>query len=328
MNQRLITVLLRRLLSSFVVLFLLISFVFVLIRLAPGDPAQKFISPELSKELAENVRASFGIDSPIHIQYIKFIGNIITGDLGVSYNYRSTVLSIIFDHLPFTMIFASLSFIIQILIGFWLAVSTYKKKNSFYDKSINKLSLIGYSTPAYVLGVILIYFFSLQLKIFPSSDLQSFDFDELSTFAKLLDYAKHLALPLATLSLAGIVIFYKYLRDNLDSIENKMFVTNLRAMGVNEKTILYRHIIPNAIGPMISVAGIELGVLFSGALITEVIFGLPGMGRLTVNAIMLRDYPLVVGCSFVSGVLVIITNFTADVIKVIIDKRLIKGMLN
>lgn len=328
MNQRLIIVLLRRLLSSLVVLFLLISFVFVLIRLAPGDPAQKFISPELSKELAENVRASFGLDSPIHTQYVKFVRNIFACDLGVSYNYRIPVLNVIFDHLPFTIIFASLSFFIQILVGFWLAVSTFKKMNSLYDRSIGKLSLIVYSTPAYVLGIVLIYLLSLKLKIFPSSDLQSFDFNELNFFGKLLDYASHMALPLATLSLAGVVIFYRYLRDNLDNIQNKMFVTNLRAMGVGEKTILYKHIIPNALGPMISVAGIELGVLFSGALITEVIFGLPGMGRLTVSAIMLRDYPLVVGCSFISGVLVIITNFVADVIKVIIDKRLIKGMLN
>ena len=135
-------------------------------------------------------------------------------------------------------------------------------------------------------------------------------------------------LPLATLSLGGIAVFYKYLRDNLEETYNKSFVLNLRANGVDEKTILLKHIIPNAIGPLIAVAGVELGILFGGALITEVIFALPGMGRLTINAILSRDYPLVIGCTFVSGVLVILSNFAADLLKAKIDKRLIKGILN
>ena len=124
------------------------------------------------------------------------------------------------------------------------------------------------------------------------------------------------------------MIFYKYLRDNFDSVSQKSFVVFLRTLGVNNNEILKKHIIPNAFGPLISVAGVQLGLLLSGALITEVIFGLPGMGRLAVNAILLRDYPLVVGCTFISGVLIILSNFLADLVKAKIDKRLVKEILN
>jgi len=137
-----------------------------------------------------------------------------------------------------------------------------------------------------------------------------------------------MTLPLITLSIPGIAEFYKYLRDNFEEINNKSFVENLRAHGLRESEIIRKHIIPNSINPLISIAGVELGLLLGGALITEVIFALPGMGRLTVNAIFARDYPLIVGCTFVSGVLVIITNLLADVVKAKLDKRVVKGMLN
>jgi len=328
MNQRIVRIFLRRIISSIIILFLLVSFIFILLRFAPGDPAQKLISPELSPQLAEHVRVSFGLNSPVISQYIKFVSNLLTGDFGISYNYRTPVFSVIMDYLPFTLIFASLSFIIQIITGFWLALTASKKFNGSFDRFVSKWALVVYALPVYVLGVILIYIFSLQLKILPSSDLQSFDKVNGSFAVQLFDYAIHMILPLITLSLGGIVIYYKYLRDNLEAIYNKSFVLNLRAMGINEKELLLKHVIPNAIGPFISVAGVELGILFGGALITEVIFGLPGMGRLTINAIILRDYPLVVGTSFISGVLVILTNTIADLIKVKIDRRTIAGMLN
>jgi len=164
--------------------------------------------------------------------------------------------------------------------------------------------------------------------MFPSSGLSSFDSDSMSFAGRAADYLRHLILPLITLSLGGMAVYYKYLRDNLEETLNKTFVLNLRAHGFSEKEIVRKHVIPNSIGPLISVAGVELGILFSGALITEVIFGLPGMGRLTINAILARDYPLVTGCTFTAGVLVIISNLAADLVKAKIDKRLLKGIMN
>jgi peptide/nickel transport system permease protein len=135
-------------------------------------------------------------------------------------------------------------------------------------------------------------------------------------------------MPVITLSIGGLAVFYRYLRDSLEETMNKQFVLNLRANGFDEKTILLKHIIPNAAGPLIAVAGVELGILLSGALITEVIFGLPGMGRLAVNAILERDYPLIIGCMLTAGILIILSNLAADIIRTKIDKRLIRDILN
>ena len=328
MKNETLKILLKRIVSSLVVLFLLITFIFILLRVSPGDPSDKFISPELSPQLIAHVRDSFNLNSSILVQYEAFIVNLCKGDFGISYSYRMPVLSVIIDYLRFTLIFSLVSFAIQIGLGFLLAIISFQKVNGFIDKMFSKLSLVVYAIPSFVIGVFLIYIFSATLNILPSSGLRSFDSADYSFFQSFFDYARHMILPLATLSLGGIAVFYKYLRDNLEDTYNKPFIMNLRANGLDERTILLKHIIPNAMGPLIAVAGVELGLLFGGALITEVIFGLPGMGRLTINAIFSRDYPLVIGCTFVSGVLVILSNFIADLLKAKIDKRLIKGILN
>ena len=238
------------------------------------------------------------------------------------------MISVIKEYLPFTIIFASISFIIQVLTGFLLALITVKKRNGFLDRTVSKISLAVYATPSFVIGVILIFIFSEKINLFPSSGLRSFDASSFSFFQSFADYFNHLALPIITLSLPGIAIFYKYLRDNFEGVYSKQFIINLRALGFTEKEITKKHVVPNAINPLISVAGIELGILFSGALITEVIFALPGMGRLTINAILTRDYPLVLGCSLVAGILIIMSNLAADIIRANLDKRLLKGSLN
>ncbi|MDQ7818003.1 MAG: ABC transporter permease [Melioribacteraceae bacterium] len=328
MKNSVTKILFVRLISSIIILFLLISSIFILLRIAPGDPAQKFISPELSTELAGKVRESFHLNGSILDQYLSFIKNLVSGNFGISYTYHTPVLSVIKDYLLFTLIFASISFSVQIIASYHLALIAFKKRGRFLDKAFSGISLVIYSVPAFVIAIVLIYIFSVKLQLLPSSDLKSIHFEELTFPEKVLDYFKHLILPVLTLSLGGIVMFYKYLRDNFDSISKKSFVLYLRTLGMNDNEILKKHIIPNSLGPLISVAGVRLGMLLSGTLITEVIFGLPGMGRLTVNAILLRDYPLVVGCAFVSGVIIIISNLLADILKVKIDKRLVKEILN
>ena len=328
MKNSVTKILFVRLFSSVIILFLLISSIFVLLRIAPGDPVQKFISPELSNQLAEKVRESFHLNGSIFDQYISFVKNLISGNFGISYNYHSPVLSVIKDYLLFTLIFSFICFSVQLIIGYLLALTAYKNKGSFIDKAFSGMSLVIYSIPGFVKAIILIYIFSVVFHLLPSSDLRSINFEDLTFPEKLFDYFRHLLLPVITLSLGGIVIFYKYLRDNFDSVSQKSFVVFLRTLGVGDNEILKKHIIPNAFGPLISIAGVQLGLLLSGALITEVIFGLPGMGRLAVNAILLRDYPLVVGCTFISGVLIILSNFLADLVKAKIDKRLVKEILN
>lgn len=328
MNKQFIKAFTKRIISSVITLFLLITFIFILVRISPGDPSQKFISAQFSPDLAQKVLNNFKLDQPILSQYINFVGNLLTGNFGVSYDYRIPVLSVVWQYLSFTLIFASLSFIIQIVVSFYLAIKTSQRAGSFFDKFISKSSLVVYATPAFVLGVFLIYLFSVQIDLFPSSGLKSLDFDSFSFLEKIGDYILHLVLPLITLSAAGIALFYKYLKDSLDEVSQQNFVLYLRSNGVDEKTIMKKHILPNAVRPLISVAGIEFGILLGGTLITEVIFGLPGMGRLTITSIFSRDYPLIIGCTFAAGALMILSNILADIIKIKIDKRMLKGLLN
>ena len=320
--------LIKRIFSSLIILFLIITFLFFLVRISPGDPVQKFVNPTLSPKLAEQVRESLNLDKPIHMQYIGFLTSAISGDLGVSYNFRRDVTSVILEYLPFTLLFTSVSFIFQMIVSFWLSIKSVKKINGLFDRALSNITLLIYATPVFVIGVFLVFIFSELLNIFPSSGLSSYDSADFSFWARLTDYIYHLILPIITLSLIEIAIFYKYLRDNLEDVYNKLFVLNLRASGVSEKDILLKHVIPNAINPLITIAGIELGIMLGGTLIVEVVFGLPGMGRLIIEAIFTRDYPLVIGCSLVVSFLIIFSNFLADIIKAFLDKRLLTGSLN
>ncbi|UCH65329.1 MAG: ABC transporter permease [Ignavibacterium sp.] len=328
MNKVFIKSLSKRIVTSIITLFLLVSFLFVLTRLSPGDPTQKYLSAEFSPELKEKVTASFKLDQPIFNQYINFVANIFKGNFGISYGYRQPVLSVVWQFLSFTLVFATLSFLLQIIVSSFLAFKSIRNKGKLFDRSVLNISLIVYAIPAFVLGLSLIYIFSIQLDLFPSSGLRSLDFESNSFFGKIGDYIYHLSLPLITLSLAGIALFYKYLRESLEDVYQQNFILNLKASGYDQSTILKKHVLPNAVRPLLSIAGIELGILLGGALITEVIFSLPGMGRLMMDSIFARDYPLVIGCALTAGVLMIASNFLADMIKMKLDKRLIKGLIN
>lgn len=328
MKKQLPILLFKRLVTSLVVLFLMITFVFILLRISPGDPVQKFISPELSPELAKQIRESFGLNSSIFVQYKSFLLNLVKGDLGISYNYREPVLSVIFQYLPFTLIFSLISFLVQIIVGCLLALIALKRINRYPDKIISKINLLFYAMPSFVVGVFLILIFSELLNLFPSSGLRSFDFDSFSFLGQAKDYLSHMIMPIVTLSLGGIAIFFRYVRDGLEETLNKPFVLNLRANGFDEKSIMLKHVIPNASGPLVSVAGVELGILLGGALVTEVIFGLPGMGRLAVQAIFVRDYPLIIGCTLTAGILIVLSNLAADIIRSRIDKRTLQDVLH
>jgi peptide/nickel transport system permease protein len=328
MNKEVSKALIKRFLTSLLTLFLLVSLLFVIIRLSPGNPTNKFISAQLGTELAKKVSQDFMLNKSLPEQYFAFFVNMIKGDLGVSYNFRLPVIEVVWEYFSFTLIFALLSFVIQLVTGFYLAIFDLKKQNRNLSGMLSNFSLFIYSVPAFVLGVSLIYLFSVNINLFPISGLKSLDYDSLSPFSKIIDIAHHIVLPLITLSAAGVALFYKYIKESMYDVINQPFILNLKASGFDEKTILKKHIIPNAAKPLISVAGIELGVLLGGTLITEVIFSLPGMGRLAVDSILSRDYPLIIGCVFTSGALMIITNFLADIIKMKIDKRLIKGLLS
>lgn len=317
-----------RLSTSLLIIFLVISFVFILVRISPGSPVQKFISPKLSPKLAEQVMESFSLHEPLYSQYFSFLGNVVQGDFGISYSFRAKVTDVIAKHIPVTFILAFFSIIIQLLLSLLLSLIAVRKLNGIVDNLISKSALILFTVPSFVMGVFLILVFSVKLNLLPSSDLKSIDHYSYNFWNALADYAKHLILPLITLSAAGTAVFYKYLRDNIEVVLSKNFVLYLTANGYSRWTIILKHVVPNSLGPLISVAGVELGILLSGTLITEVIFGLPGMGRLTIDAINSRDYPLIIGCTTISAIFIVFANFASDLIRAVIDKRILKESLS
>jgi peptide/nickel transport system permease protein len=328
MKSDIVKTLFNRFFSSLLTLFFLVSFLFIIIRLSPGDPTDKYISAKLGSKLSERIAEKFSLNQPVTDQYLSFVSNVFSGDMGVSYNYRLPVFEVIWKYFSFTLVFASISFILQMSLSIWLALWVIKKSKKWLDNFVTNSSFFIYSIPAFVLGVALIYVFSVSFNLFPISGLRSIDYDNLPYFSQVLDKIHHLVLPMITLTAAGVALFYKYIKESMDDVLQQTFVTNLRASGVDEDIILRKHVIPNALRPLISVAGVELGILLGGALITEVIFSLPGMGRLTVDSIFSRDYPLVIGCVFTAGAVMIVANFLADIIKLKIDKRLTRGILN
>lgn len=319
---------LSRLVTSILVLFVVISFIFILLQISPGNPSLKYLSPRLSAEALTEISNSFRSDKNITEQYFSFMGSFLRGDFGISLNFREPVLTVIYDYLIFTLFFSSSAFIIQLLISFWLAYESAVKPGGRFDRFFSKISMVMYSTPSFVSGIIFIYLFSYQFGLFPISGVYSTDHLSLSPVEKVLDVLYHLFLPCITLVITLIPIYYKYLRDNLKSVINSTFILKLHSLGIKNRTILTKHVIPNAVNPVIAIAGIELGFLLGGTLLIEVIFGLPGMGRLTLNAIFAFDYPLIIGCCFIAGLMVIISSFLSDLIRIIIDKRLLKGLLN
>jgi len=315
---------LKKLSSYLLTLILLVILIFFLIRLTPGDPASKFISPDMSSELAQRVRDSFQLNESPFVQFVAFVKNMLSGNFGISYEYHRPVFSVIGDYLPFTVFFALTSFIIQFITGISLAVYVVRKRHKILEKISDTLTLGIYSVPTFLIGIFLIYVFSLLLNILPSADLYSSSFEDKNSIQRIFGMLYHLILPLITLSLPGVVIFYKYAKENLKANLDMNYVKFLYSNGIDEKIIFRKHVLKNILPQMISLSGVELSVLLSGALITEVLFNLPGMGRMTVTAILQRDYPLILASTFVSGVFVIFCSLIADSARCIIDKRIMK----
>jgi peptide/nickel transport system permease protein len=278
----------------------------------------------MSSELAQKVRESFQLNESLLTQFWAFVKNMLSGNFGVSYEYHRPVFSVIGNFLPFTVCFAITSFILQFTAGITLAVYVVRKKHKFVEKIADTLALGIYSVPSFLIGIFLIYVFSLMLNVFPSSDLYSSSFENKDSVQRIFEIMYHLILPVITLSLPGGVIFYKYAKENLKANLDLSYVRFLYSNGIDEKTIFKKHVLRNILPQMISLSGVELSVLLSGALVTEVLFNLPGMGRMTVTAILQRDYPLILASTFVSGVFVILCSLIADSVRGIIDKRIMK----
>ncbi|MGC8780679.1 MAG: ABC transporter permease [Anaerolineae bacterium] len=308
---------LRRLLIAIPVLFGVTVIAYFIMTLAPGDAVDMLIDPGLSPEDIALKKQALGLDQPVVVQYVRWLGQLAQGNLGYSFNNRRPVTERIGERLgsTLTLAFSALffSYLIAIPIGVLAAVRQY----SIWDYIATVFSFLGVSVPSFFFGLLLIYFFALKLDWFPTGGTHT-----IGAPFSLADRISHLILPMTVLSLQNIGAVMRYTRSSMLDVIHQDYIRAARAKGLQERVVLFRHALRNALIPVITLAGLQFPFLLGGAIITEQIFNWPGMGRLAVEAITQRDYPTIMGINLLAAVMVIIGNLLADVMYGVVDPRI------
>ena len=319
----------RRLLGAIPLVLGIATIVFFVVNLAPGDPTLYLIAPGMSSEVIEQMRINYGLDLPLHVRYVKWVGAMLTGDFGYSFSYNRPVTEVLWAFLPNTLILSAcalgLAFFVGIVLGTIQAVRQY----SALDSSLSVVLLFFYSMPSFWLALMLILMFSLMARNvwewplwFPASGMTSTGYEFLGPGEKLLDRVRHLTLPTISLSLVLTAGIARYMRGSMLEVIRQDFVRTARAKGLPERTVVFKHALRNALIPVITLVGLYIPVLFSGTVFIELIFAWPGMGRAIVEGISTRDYPLVMAASFFFAVMVVMANLLADVLYAVVDPRI------
>lgn len=309
----------KRILQA-VPMLLFISFVsFLLMNLAPGDPAQGYITPKMSKEQADLIRASLGLDKSILTRYFLWLKSVLSGDLGYSLVSRQAVSLEISSRFLATIGLMGSSLVFSVLISIPLGLYTGMNRNKFLDKFTNILNYIAISIPSFWFAMILLSIFSLKFKWLPSVGMRTIG------ITSTLDVIKHGILPTIVLSFSNIAVLTRYIRSCTIAELGQDYIITALSKGVSKNRILFNHIMKNALLPMITILGMSLPSLVSGAFITETIFGWPGMGRLGISSIKALDYPVIMAMTLVTSIMVVIGNLIADISYVIVDPRIRRG---
>ena len=316
---------LRRLLQAIPLLLGIATITFFIVHLAPGDPMDMFLEPRFRRqadpEVIELIRQKYGLDQPIHIQFVKWLGNLVQGDLGDSFHYRRPVTDLIIERIPYTLLLTVPALLVDALIGISLGIFAAVRQYSKADKIVTVGSLVLYSIPGFWLALMLVLVFSVNLGWFPTSQTRSLDYDLLSWPAKMLDLAWHLVLPVFVLGVASAAGTARYMRSRLLEVLSEEYVLGARARGLREKIVVLKHALRNAMIPILTIYGMSLPFLRGGAVLIERIFAWPGLGQLGVEAVNGRDYPVILATTMIAAVLVILGNLLADALYAVVDPR-------
>ena len=313
---------LRRMLGAMLLLFGVATLIFVILHTLPGDPTTVFLSPRVPPQVMERLKIEFGLDQPLIVQYWNWLKGILNGELGFSFTHQRDVSTIAFEAFRNTASLAIVALLIEVMIGILAGLIAARFENSWIDKAISYGALSFYTVPVFWVATILLLLFSYFTGILPSSQMHSIGAEKLPSFEYLIDFFKHLIIPALTLGITGAAGISRFVRSQISSIMHEQYITVARSYGLTEWKVLLHYALPNALLPVITLLGIELGGLMSGVLITETMFAWPGLGRITVAAIFARDYPLVIGCTLIAGAAVIMGNLLADVLYCLADPRI------
>ncbi len=329
------TYLLRRLIGTIPVMVLISLLVFLLIQAAPGDPTLMLLGEDSTAEDIAEARDRWGLDQPIYVQYVKFLMSAAQGNLGRSFKYDEPVLDVIVNRIPATLELAAASVLIALLFAIPLGVWAAARPNSWVDNTGTTFGLFGISMPSFWFGIMLILLFAGVLNILPSAGRDTYgiagpsitgfyilDSALQGNWAGVRDGAEHVFLPALALGSNMLGILMRVTRSSVLEVMHEEYVTTARAKGLAERRVLWRHVVSNALIPVITVVGLELGTLLSGSIIVETVFSWPGSGSLLVIALNARDHPLVTGLVLVYTAAFVAINFLIDVLYAIIDPRI------
>ena len=310
-----LSLLAKRLVQLVPTLFFVSVLIFLLQQLLPGDPALVMAGEEKDPEVIEQIRRQYRLDQPLPIQYLYWIKGVFTGDLGESMRLKEPVLTLIAQKLPVTLQLATMAMIIALLIGVTAGVISAVKKDTFWDYAVNIFSLWGISTPNFWLGIMMIFLFAVQLGWLPASGYIS----------PFVDWRQSLAttiMPAFVLgnSIAGVIM--RHTRSAMLQALQSDYVRTARAKGLDERVVVLKHAMRNALTPIITLGALEFGTLLSGAVLTEQIFTIPGFGKLIVDAVFNRDYAVVQGVVLITATTYILLNLLADLGYILANPRL------
>lgn len=314
---------LRRVLQTFPLLIGISVLTFLLLQLAPGDfLSQMAENPSISAQTIEAMRSNFGLDRPWYVQYARYLQNVLLHlDFGQSFSRRQPVFTVLSEGLQNTLLLAVASAVVTwgfaIPLGMWAAV----KQHSWIDRGLSFIAFIWLSVPE-ILSGLLFLMFAARTGWFPVGGMRSIDYDDLSRMGQILDIAHHLVLPALVVGLIPLAGRMRQMRANLLDVLRLDYVTTARSKGLDERVVIVKHALRNALNPMITLFGYTLGALVSGSFIAEIIFAWPGLGRITLDAILTQDQYLVMGSVLMASAVLVAGNLIADLLLVVADPRI------
>lgn len=312
---------LRRFLIMIPQLFVLSIFVFIVAKMLPGDPFTGLLTPEISYEAIMELRQKLGLNDPLYIQYIRWIKNVFRGDFGISYVYKLPVITLIGDRIWNTFLLSSLTLVLTYMLAIPFGILSGRYDGSKIDKAITLYNFISFSIPPFVLGILSLWLFGYQLKLFPTSGSVSLGLVP-GSFSYILDKFYHALLPALTTAVLSTVGITRYLRNEIIDAKTSEYVKTAKSKGLSEKLIYKNHIFRNSLLPIATFFGYQITGLLGGSIFIETIFGYPGMGQLFVQAISGRDYSIILILIMFYGFLTLLGTLLSDIILTIVDPRI------
>ncbi|MDD5617885.1 MAG: ABC transporter permease [Candidatus Omnitrophica bacterium] len=316
--------LLKRLLGLVPLLIGITLISFMVIHLAPGKTSDILtnLNPKVSLEARAKLNKIYGLDKPVLIQYKDWVKRFVKFDFGESFLDGRKVTDKIKERLPITLSINIISIILILLIGIPLGIVCSVKENSFIDKFITVFVFIGFAIPSFWLSLMLMDLFCIKLGWLPALGMTSLDFDNFNIMEKIIDISRHLALPVFIYVFGGLAGISRYMRQSMIQTLNKPYILTAKAKGLSQNVIIYKHALRNSLLPIITLLGLSIPALISGSVIIESIFAIPGMGRLFFEAVMSRDYPVIMGILTIGAILTMLGNLIADVCYGYADPRI------